>query len=282
MRLAACILLLVGCRENLTPVGLEVDRSAARAWHRVLQNGVDREGWVDYERIALNRDTLDEYVAWIGTPEAIRLHGGADGHAFWVNAFNALTIHQVLHRGSPGSVRDVPGWLPWPGSGFFVLTEYRVNANRHMSLWEIAHERVLNAHQDYRDLATLCFGTRSAPPMKAGLYSAEAFPFQLESRFRFWVNHPNRLLHFDGDEVVFNPVLQAFSTELDLWTHGTDLCTITGRHARGERRERLRELAGRGCPHRFEEPDWRLNDSWRVAGWRRYLRRRARRDGDEL
>jgi hypothetical protein len=221
----------------------------------VLAGAVDSDGYVNYGLIRRNRSALDRYVAWIARPGATRT--GVASHAFHLNAFTALTILQVLERDVGLSVNEVPSLLPFRGAGFWYTTSFTVNGQS-ASLWDIGHEKVTHAFQDYRDLAALPVAARSGPPVRGELYDPNRLGDQLEDQMYRWLMD-DRGMYFDGDTPVFNATFDRYGFELDLYTHGTDLCTLASFHTLGRRQRRLIEASERGCPHRLAPFDWSLN-----------------------
>lgn len=260
MNLPLLIAGLLGCRTTLAPRVPVPDESPVDAWDQLLGKAVDADGYVHYDRIEKKRVVLDRYIAWIARDKAIRGKGGPVAHAFWINAFNALVIYQVLERGRPESVRDVPG-LPWKGSGFFFWTDFVIDGRMRMSLWEIGHERVIEAQQSYKDFAVLNVGAASAPPLRGELYDPARLGDQITEQFETWMTDDARGVRVDGDEAVFNPIFDQYAWNLDLFTHQTDLCRIAAFHTTGAKQAQLQALAERGCPHRFFPFDWSLNEA---------------------
>jgi len=252
------LLLLVGCREPLMPVNGPVGRSPVGAWERVLKRSVDAKGDVDYALVRKERDTLAAYLNWIRRRGAVKGKTGAATHGFWLNAFNALVIWQVVERDLE-ALDDVPSLLPWTASGFYAGTAFEVSGNW-FSLWEMGHERVTHVQQDYRDFGALAIGARSGPPVPNFVFEGETLGRQLDEQMnRFMMS--DRALYFEGDTLWVNPMFERYGVELDLYTHGMTVCDLGEFHTTGKRRERLKALASEGCPSRTFAFDWRLNAS---------------------
>ncbi|HXR24030.1 MAG TPA: DUF547 domain-containing protein, partial [Candidatus Binataceae bacterium] len=69
-------------------------------WSRLLAEIVSAEGRVDYLRLAERREILDEVirgfatVSPVATPAAFV--GEEDQLAYWLNAYNAFTLHAII------------------------------------------------------------------------------------------------------------------------------------------------------------------------------------------
>lgn len=253
------LLLALGCRTTLAP-DRAAPADAVAAWEAALSEVVTADGRVDYDALEARRDALAGYVAWLADPPRGRVDRENTQHAFWINAYNALVLYGVLHDGRPASVDDVPGWLPWAGSGFFYERAYLVQGEW-LSLWEIQHERLRGRVMDYRDHAALHDATMGCPPLRAELYRADRLEDQLRDQMERWVADDARGLRIEGDVAVFSPRFDRFAEDFELLTVGDDLCTTAARYAVGPRKQALLGLARAGCPHRFFEADRRLADA---------------------
>lgn len=252
------LLLSIGCRTVLT-----ADGDAAGApwrWNALLEHAVTSDGRVDYDVVEAERQALDDYVVWLSRPA---VYGGplkVDRHAFWVNAYNALTIFQVLERGRPASVMDVGGILPMAGSGFFVETAFDVGGVN-LSLSEIEHEKLRMVELDFRDHAAINCASASCPPLRAGLYDADLLDEQLDEQMALWVADDARGVRVEADQAVFSPIFDWYARDFEFPGHGDSLCALTARFAEGDKKSALERLDREGCPHRFAVYDWSLNHS---------------------
>ena len=252
------ILLALGCRAVLPAEGTPA--GAPLRWDRTLREVVTADGRVDYDALEAQRASLDDYVVWLEQPASFSGRISADRHAFWINAYNALTLYQVLERGRPASVMDVPGVLPLPGSGFFLETAFDVGGEW-FSLSEIEHEHLRMKELDYRDHAALNCASGGCPPLRAGLYSQGALRRELDEAMARWVDDPARGVRIDDDLglVWFSPIFEWYGLDFALGDHEDSLCALTAGFASEPLAARLRAFDARGCPHRFTEYDWNLN-----------------------
>lgn len=236
-----------------------LDPEAPSKLDAVLQRVVDAQGDVDYDALRDEREALEAYLRWIARPNATDGKMGQQHHAFWLSAFNALVLYQVLERDVRQSVNEVPSGLPWEGSRFWYGTEFVV-AGEPMSLWELGHERLTHTTQDYRDFAALAVAARSGPPVRAGLYSAAELDAQLDAQMHAFLQG-DRGIQFEGEQILFNAVFDRYDSEFALYTAGLDPCSLAAMHTTGDRSARLIAAAEAGCPHGYFAFDWSLNRS---------------------
>jgi hypothetical protein len=226
----------------------------------VLRQVVNTDGYVDYDRLEARREALDLYVAFLGTGRIPRQ--ALARYAYWINAYNALVLFAVLEEGRPASVLDVPPaalWVSVPGTGFFQQRAFRFGPDR-LSLIEIEDERLRMMRQDFRVHAALNCASMSCPPLRRELYDGRLLERQLTDQMSTWVNDPERGVRIEGDVAVMSPIFDWYARDFRDWTAGDDLCTTAAKYAEEDLRTELTRLAVQGCPHRFFEYDWSLND----------------------
>lgn len=250
---------LLACRDTLVAHPVSA-RDPLKRWDAALNAVVTEDGLVDYDALEARRDDLDAFVAFLGRPHALGGPKKMDRHALWLNAYNALVMFQVLERGRPESVLDVPGVVPIPGSGFFLETDFRVGGER-LSLSEIEHERVRMLELDLRDHAALNCASRSCPPLRASLYVQQGLPGQLDAQMRRWVNDPERGVRVDGEVAHFSAIFDWYARDFEFMSAGRDPCAIAATYADPPLSDRLLTLSERGCPRAFLPYDWSLNDA---------------------
>jgi len=252
--------LLAGCATTVGPRIPPPKQDPSDAWEVVLHEVVGDDGFVDYDRLAAERQPLDAYVAWLSRG---RLPiDREDRLAHDLNAYNAEVLWLVLDTGRPASVLDVKPTAFWPGrpgAGFYHQRMFRSGADR-LSLARRLNERIRFPAQDVRVHAAVNGGRCSDPPLRAALYRGDRIDFQLQDQMSRWVEDPDRGVRIEGNTAVFSPIFQEYARDFSTWTAGDDLCTLAARYAWGDLQAKLQRLAAAGCPHRFFDPDPGLND----------------------
>ncbi|UCH05380.1 MAG: DUF547 domain-containing protein [Candidatus Thorarchaeota archaeon] len=109
--------------------------------------------------------------------------------AFWINAYNALSIYGVVKK-----LRKDPGFAKRGNSSliqkarFFVLERFDIG-NRRFSLRSLENY-IREEFKDPRIHFALNCSSMSCPPLKDGLYSAENLDEELEHATWFYINSP--------------------------------------------------------------------------------------------
>lgn len=251
----ATLLGLFACQTSVSSPAPVPSADPSAAYEDLLQRVVTEDGYVDWAAVQADRGALDAYVAWLSRPDALPADP-VDAHATWLNAYNAWTLYGVLDTGVPASVKDVPGWLPQEGSGFFLERTYALG-DRRVSLYTAEHTWIRGGFSDWRDHAALNCASASCPPLRRELYRPDRLEAQLDDQVRRWVDDPARGWRVEEDTLVATPIFEWFAA--DFPTDERGLCGLLAPYAGEARRQTLERLAASGCPTRSFEYDWRLN-----------------------
>ncbi len=164
-------------------------------WARVLAGYVDEEGLVDYAGLAgEGRGDLEAFMGVIGSTDPSGF-SEAEQIAFWINAYNATTVYQVVQRYPLESVRDVGALFGLVG-GFFKQ-KYQV-ANEERSLDNIEHDILRPTYNDARIHWTLVCAAFGCPKLLRRPYAAADLDSLLtEVSFEFMANP--RAVHIDDE-----------------------------------------------------------------------------------
>ena len=120
--LAIVLVWLAGC-STLVPapnVPKPSPQAAQDAWARVLSRFVNERGEVDFEALATDRGDLDRYVRYVADTPLASLPAGLPRLAHMINAYNALSMFNVLESGIPTTHAG------WNKLNFFVLRKVMV------------------------------------------------------------------------------------------------------------------------------------------------------------
>ncbi len=183
-------------RRSWAEVG--TDQALYDPWARVLAGYVDEEGLVDYTGLGgEGYDDLKTFIRTVGITDSSGF-SETEQLAFWINAYNAITVYQVVQRYPIESVREVGILLGLVG-GFFKQ-EYRV-ANRERTLDNIEHDILRPTYNDPRIHWTLVCAAFGCPRLLRRPYVAtDLDPMLTELSFEFMASP--RALYIDDDNVI--------------------------------------------------------------------------------
>jgi Protein of unknown function, DUF547 len=176
----AFLLIVMGLCQPAT--ASEFDQSK---FDQVLKTYVNDKGLVDYNGIAGDR-AFRAYMQSLETakPEAMSRDGQL---AFWIDAYNAVTIDKVIKWKPKKSVREtfVPG--VWTSTKFFTTRDHIV-AGKHLSQDDIENDILRKQFKDPRIHFAIVCASSSCPPLPRFAYTAENVQTKLEEETRKYLN----------------------------------------------------------------------------------------------
>ncbi|RAL20422.1 DUF547 domain-containing protein [Lujinxingia litoralis] len=212
----------------------------------LLGRYVDGRGQVDYARwhaSAADRQKLNAYVAAIGDAE-VRGKSREAQLAFYINAYNALVLQQVLELWPLESVMR--------SEGFFKERRHRV-AGQEMTLDELEHTRVIRARfNEPRIHFVLVCAAKSCPRLRPEPMRARRLEAQLEAAAREFIPATTRKV--EGGSVETSQLFNWFAEDF-IKSAGS----VQAYLARYVRDEATRQALGEGAAVRFSEYDWAIN-----------------------
>ena len=158
---------------------------------QALKKYVDDKGLVDYNSIAKDSG-FSEYVQSLQTARVEEL--SRDGQlAFWINAYNAVTIDKVIKKKPKKSVREtfIPG--VWTATKFFTSREHIV-AGKRLSQDDIEHEILRKQFKDPRIHFAIICASMGCPLLPRIAYTEENVQTRLEEETRKYLNSPRGTL----------------------------------------------------------------------------------------
>src|SRR5207247_626169 len=154
--------------ERLMPEPFRYD-----VWSALLADVVTPEGKVDYARLGEDRDLLERVVAELGaaSPDSdpARFPTEEDRLAYWLNAYNAFTLHAIL--------AEYPITSVWKTrNGQFFQRRRHVAGGRAVSLDDIEHEILRGQFAEPRIHFAINCGSNGCPPMRPAAYEGARTP----------------------------------------------------------------------------------------------------------
>lgn len=166
----------------------------------VLDGATDARG-VDYARIASRRASLDAWLA--DAREApVATFSRDEAMAFWIDAYNAVTLAVVLDAGAIASIRDLDGGKVWTARRFRV-------GGQDLTL-DAIENTVLRPMGDPRVHAALVCAARSCPPLPSTPARAAGLDGWLEAAARGWVA---TTAWKDGPTVSLSPIFDWYGAD---------------------------------------------------------------------
>jgi Protein of unknown function, DUF547 len=178
------ITLLLGLSALVFADGLE-------DYNTLLQTYVSEEGWVNYEAWKANPDDLAKLQGYIDMLAAFDTSTLTDEEriAFWINAYNASVIHEVLQRYPVDTIR--PNTLGVIPERSFFTDEKHVVGGKTYNLDAIENNEVRTLGEPRIHFALNC-ASRSCPELLNEAYDARKLNGQLDRQGQEFINDVTR------------------------------------------------------------------------------------------
>lgn len=158
------------------------------AWGKVLAEFVDEKGFVDYQALARDRGTLDEYLGRVRSTSPDSDPGLFPSRqtelAYWINAYNAHVFNGVLDRG-PETESVWSGGLI-SGRRFFVVRDIVVGGTK-TNLKKLEDDIIRERYGDPRIHAAINCASVSCPRLPREPFLPETLDAQLDAAMREFV-----------------------------------------------------------------------------------------------
>lgn len=233
------------------------------AFDRLLKQYVDGDGWVDYRGLARERAALDSYLTRLATAAPHQFSSDAERLAFWINAYNALTLADVLDRvyGKARGVKEV--------DGFFDKKRHRI-AGEELTLDEI-ETRGRSLRDPRLHFAIVC-ASASCPKLQRFAYAGDKLNAQLDQAAREFLGDSSRGLRLDRDnnQILLSSIFKWYAGDF-LGAAGRGdriLARVKAAISGGEIREYVKQysppeaarfIEERRPAVRYVDYDWSLN-----------------------
>jgi hypothetical protein len=230
-----------------------------KAWGDLLATYVNEQGWVDYAGLKKERARLDQYLSTLVSANPNGFPDAAERLAFWINAYNAFTLADVLDDvyGKAKSVRDV--------KGFFDGKKHRI-AGGELTLDEI--EKQGRALQDPRLHFAVNCAAASCPKLQRFAFRGAELESQLQKCALDFLSDMTRGMNYDPsrNEVSLSPIFKWYAADftrantvvarLEAETSGAALLAAAMQYVPAEVAQFLRE---KQPTVQYFEYDWSLN-----------------------
>ncbi len=186
--------------------GLSFDHSA---YDSLLAVYVDEKGVVDYAGLEENHEALEEYLEELENvdPREFDTWPADERMAFWINAYNAITIEAVLRnypidwggildrlRFSKSSIRQIDD---------FFSTPWVPVMGKEITLDEIEHEILRKKFDEPRIHFVLVCASLGCPELENDAFTAGRLDGMLEKATRDFVRNPEKVRLDRGENTLF-------------------------------------------------------------------------------
>ena len=245
-------------------------------WDAVLKRYVNAIGEVDYAALKASRAPLAAYVASLAaaSPDSRKelFPDRSAELAYWLNAYNALTILGVVDAYPTKSVRDLGALY-----GFFRRKDY-VLGGRKLSLQDLENEIIRKRYHDARIHFAIVCASVSCPRLDREALAADRLEEQLDRVTRRSMAEERNVAIDAGMKTVTLTILFKWYAE----DFGGPALDFVRRYS-SPARVALLDQAGKQAKIRFFDYDWSINTPGsRAKAKLRYERDMAAVEGGPL
>jgi hypothetical protein len=148
-------------------------------WDKLLQKHA-QQGKVNYKLFKNDKVALETYIKTLSANTPAASASKQEKMAFWLNAYNALTIKLILDNYPIKSIKDLDKGNPWDVSRYAL-------GGKNYSLNEIENT-ILRPMGDARIHFGLNCAAKSCPPIHARAFVAATVETQLDQLTRTFIN----------------------------------------------------------------------------------------------
>ena len=220
---------------------------------RVHSSGINRFDYVALKASTKNRAGLADYLAHLQKLDP-RNYSRAEQKAYWINFYNALTVHVVLEAYPVDSIRDISdsflGGLMFSGPWEDMIAHV---AGLDLTLDNIEHGILRPIYRDNRIHYAVNCASLGCPNLLPTAFTAANTETLLDTGAREYVNHPRGVDFVDDDFIVISSIYDWFVEDFGGSEEGAIKHLI--QYADKELAERLRSFEG-SVDYDY---DWGLN-----------------------
>ena len=184
-----------------------------QAWNELLQRYVDADGRVDYagwKQSVEDVRKLDDYLATLSRADAVRDANPTQRLAFWINAYNAVTVRGILREYPTASIQNhvahVWGYNIWRDLKLIV-------GDRRFSLGEIEHVVLRKMNEPRIHFVIVC-ASHGCPRLLNEAYSANGLEEQLSrNTLAFFADPTKCSVDAAQSELQLSPILDWFAAD---------------------------------------------------------------------
>jgi Protein of unknown function, DUF547 len=172
----------------------------------LLKKHVSATGKVNYKGFKEDKAALENYITWLSENTPTAQTSKNEKLAYWINAYNALTIKLILDNYPLPKITNLDGGKTWDVKRFTL-------GGKKYSLNDIENTIIRPMGEPRIHFALNC-AAKSCPPLFNEVFTAEKLNAQLEARTRKFVNNleANNL---KGNEIKISNIFNWYGKDFD-------------------------------------------------------------------
>ena len=240
---------------------VSMDRIDHRPWDAILRKYVDKDGMVDYRALkasANDSQVLERYIQSLSAANPALKAKRESKLAYWINAYNAVTVKGILREYPTSSIRNHTAKL----SGYNIWHDLQLVAGgKPYSLDDIEHKVLRKMDEPRIHFAIVC-ASIGCPRLLNQAYMPEQLEQQLEINAKDFFSRPRNFQYDEsGRRFHMSAIIDWFGKDF-----GSSRAAQLQRIAGWLPTESAKRAAQQNAASvKFLEYDWKLNEQKPVA-----------------
>ena len=215
---------------------LLVAQPSHAAFDALLSKNVSADGKVNYKNFQADKAALDGYIKTLSDNVPQDSWSKNDKMAYWINAYNALTIKTIVSNYPLSKITDLDGGKTWDVKRFTL-------GGKKMSLNDIENT-ILRPMGDARIHFAINCAAKSCPPILNKAFTAANLNDLLEMRTKSFINSSANTLK--ANEIKVSKVFDWYGKDFG------NVAAFVGKYAKTK--------VAATAKVSFGEYDWKLNE----------------------
>ncbi|MDO6760924.1 DUF547 domain-containing protein [Tamlana sp. 2_MG-2023] len=178
-------------------------------WDDLLQKHVSNDGKVNYKGFLADKKRLNQYISKLSKNTPKSTWSKAEKLAYWINAYNALTVDLIVRNYPIRSIKDIKN--PWK-QRLWTLGDTTYD------LHDIEHEILRKMNEPRIHFAIVCAAV-SCPILQNKAFTASNLELQLDQAARTFINDSAKN-SISKEQLELSKIFQWFTKD---FKHGSSL-----------------------------------------------------------
>lgn len=172
------------------------------SWNNLLQTYVTSDGKVNYKGFKAHENELKDYITYLGAHSPNDTSSKEEQLAYWINAYNALTVDLILRHYPVKSIKDIKN--PWEQRLWKL-------GNKWYNLDDIEHQILRKMNEPRIHFAIVC-ASFSCPKLQNKAFEASKIEEQLTNATKAFLSDTNRN-EISENSLKLSKIFQWFSKD---------------------------------------------------------------------
>ncbi|WP_400076508.1 DUF547 domain-containing protein [Winogradskyella sp. R77965] len=173
-------------------------------WDKILQKYISQNGNIDYKAIRNDRSEFDVYIDYLSDNLPNEEWSKEEKLAYWINAYNALTVDLIIRNYPTNSIKDVKD--PWDQR----LWKF---GNKWLNLNDIEHKILRKMDEPRIHFAIVC-ASESCPKLQNEAFNSKNLEAQLTNATKEFLSDTSKN-EISKDRIKLSKIFKWFKKDFE-------------------------------------------------------------------